>query len=123
MERDPNNADSVPSPASSPQRRQFPRVPGPFEGRRLGALSVPLYIHDLSVGGCLVESFHEQTPGRRIKIEIDLPYAGSIALDAETLYTRPNYGFAVRFVDVTDEKRRRLERVIDRLLTKSPTDA
>ena len=101
-------------------RRRHQRVPGPFEGRRRGALTVSLHIHDLSVGGCLIQCYHEVPPGRRIKIDIELPYAGWITLEAETLYTRPDYGFAVKFVDVSEQTVARLDRVIQRLLAKSP---
>lgn len=117
------SADFVPDVVSPKQRRRAPRVAGPFDGRRLGALSVALHIHDLSVGGCLIESYYEASVGRRIQVEIELPYAGWIRLHAEILYTRPDYGFAVKFVDVPDETLRKLEQVIDRLLTKSPTEA
>jgi PilZ domain-containing protein len=103
-------------------RRLSPRVAGPFDGRRCGALTVPLRIHDLSLGGCLIESHYEATTGRRIKLEIELPYVGWITVFAEILYLRENFGFAVEFVDIDDEVRDRLEGVIDRLLTKSPTD-
>jgi PilZ domain len=120
---DGKDTDFVSNASPSKNRRLAPRVPGPFDGRRLGALSVALRIHDLSVGGCLIESYFEATVGRRIQIEIELPYAGWIRLRAEILYTRPDYGFAVKFVDVPDETRGQLERVIDRLLTQSPTEA
>jgi hypothetical protein len=85
-------------------------------------LSVPLHIHDLSVGGCLIEAHYEVSIGRRIKLQIELPYEGWITVYAETLYLRENYGFAVKFVDMDDEVRGRLERVIDRLLSPSPFD-
>ena len=107
---------------SPKSRRRHARVPGPFEGRRGGLLPVSIRIHDLSVGGCLIESFHEQAVGRRMKIEIELPQEGWVTLQAEALYLRPDYGFAVRFVDVSDETRAKLERVIERRLTTSRDD-
>ncbi len=103
-------------------RRQTPRVPGPFDGRRRGALTVNLRIHDLSAGGCLIESFYEVAAGRHIKLDIELPYVGWVTLDAVTLYTRPDFGFAVKFVDVPPVTHDTLEYVIQRLLTKSPLD-
>ena len=95
---------------------------GPFDGNRGGALPVPIRIHDLSVGGCLVQCFHEEPPGRRVKIDLELPYEGWISLLAEILYTRPDYGYAVKWVDVPAETHAKLERVISRLVTKSPAD-
>jgi PilZ domain-containing protein len=101
---------------SGASRRATRRVPGPFEGRRLGALSVDVHIHDLSTGGCLIQSFHDVPVGRRMTLEIDLPHEGSIQLDAESVNTRADYGFAVKFLDVSDEVRDKIDRAIDRLL-------
>ena len=123
-------ANSPETPAPKPtqseeegrDRRRSPRVAGPFDGRREGPLPVHIRIHDLSVGGCLIQSFHDEPGGRRLKLAIELPYEGWVTLQAETLYARVDYGFAVKWVDVPDETRVKLERVINHLLTKSPTD-
>lgn len=102
-------------------RRKDLRVPGPFEGRWVGALTVPVHIHDLSAGGCLIQAYHEQGPGRRFTLEIDLPYHGWIRVEAESLYTREGYGFAARFVEMSDDVRHHLDEVIWRLLSKDPS--
>jgi hypothetical protein len=107
---------STSSRQSRKSRRTTRRVPGPFVGRRLGALSVDVHIHDLSAGGCLIQSFHDVPVGRRMKLEIDLPHEGRIELDAESVNTRPDYGFAVKFIDVADDVRDKIDRAIDRLL-------
>jgi len=39
-----------------------------------------LKIHDLSVGGALIECFHEEAVGGRITIEIELPTEGWVTL-------------------------------------------
>jgi hypothetical protein len=96
--------------------RKDPRVAGPFEGRRVSALPVPVRIHDLSVGGCLIEAHHEQPPGRRITLEMELPFVGWVTVEAESLYMREGYGFAAKFVDVSDEVRGKLEEAVRRLL-------
>jgi PilZ domain-containing protein len=98
-------------------RRKSRRVPGPFVGRRLGALTVDVHIHDLSAGGCLIESFHEVANGRRMKLEIDLPFEGTVKVHAESVYSRPDYGFAVKFIDMPDETQQKLASVVERLLT------
>jgi hypothetical protein len=96
-------------------RRKSPRVPGPFLGRRRGALTTEIRIHDLSSGGCLIESFHQVSQGRRLQLEIDLPEHGTVTVEAEALYDRADYGFAVKFVDLPDDTRATLERAIARL--------
>jgi hypothetical protein len=97
-------------------RRAELRVAGPFDGRRVGPLPTPLRVHDLSAGGCLIECYYDVAIGRRITLQIDLPGEGWVTLEAETLYLRDNVGFAVRFVDLTDSNRRRIERTSERLL-------
>ena len=103
-------------------RRKDLRVAGPFEGRWVGALTVPVHIHDLSMGGCLIQAYHEQAPGRRFTLEIELPYHGWVTIEAESLYMRDGYGFAAKFVEMSDEARGSLEDVIWRLLSKNPSD-
>ena len=100
--------------------RQHPRVPGPFEGWWITALPVPVHIHDLSVGGCLIQSYHDQPPGRRLTLEIDLPFHGRVTLEAETVTTREGYGFAVRFVNMPSDLRVKLNDVVLRLKVVSP---
>ena len=110
---------SMPETASdsvdSLKLRRAPRVAGPFDGRWVDLLTVPLRIHDLSVGGCLIQAYHEQAPGRRFTLEIELPDEGWIEIEAESLYVREGYGFAVRFVSMTDDTRAALDRVIQQL--------
>jgi hypothetical protein len=96
--------------------RRAPRVAGPFDGRRRGALELPLRIYDLSLGGCLIESYHEVGVGRRFQLEIELPEEGWIPLEAETLYLRDNFGFAVKFVGMDEDARVKLARAVLRLL-------
>ena len=97
-------------------RRAELRVVGPFEGRRVGPLPTPIRIHDLSLGGCLVECYYDVAIGRRINIQIDLPTEGWITLEAEAVYLRENFGFAVRFVNLSEQNRARIERTIERLV-------
>jgi hypothetical protein len=96
-------------------RRRFVRVRGPFDGRRVGLLTVPVTIYDLSVGGCLIQAFHEETVGSRFVLEIELPVEGWLQVQAQTLYLRQGYGFAVHFIEMDEATRERLERAIDRL--------
>jgi hypothetical protein len=101
--------------------RVDPRVAGPFEGRRVDLLSMPIRIHDLSRSGCLIQSYHEQTPGRRFTMDVELPEVGWLRFEAEPVYNRSDYGFAVKFVDVPPETQTKLDQVIDLLLAKDRT--
>ena len=100
------------------ENRLDPRVSGPFEGRRVDLLSTPIRIHDLSRSGCLIQWYHEQTPGRRFTLEIELPEVGWLRFEADPVYNRSDYGFAVKFVDVSPELLAKLDKVIDLLLSR-----
>jgi hypothetical protein len=95
-------------------RRRHLRITGPFDAVRVGFLQTPLQIFDLSLGGCFVNSLHDQQPGVVFTLKIDLPQEGWITLKAETLYRR-DCGYAVRFVEMSDVTKRRLERALDNL--------
>jgi hypothetical protein len=115
-----------PTPATDRQvphtRRQHRRVPGPFTGKRGGFIPVAIHIHDLSTGGCLIQCFHEEALGKRITFHVELPYAGWVTLHAEVRDIRPEYGYAVEFVDMSEETRAILDDVIERVLMRSPSD-
>jgi hypothetical protein len=96
-------------------KRRGPRIVGPFKGRWCGALTVPLVVHDLSVGGCLILSSNISLPGGRMTLEIDLPGGDCVRVQAEPLYVRRNVGFAVKFVDVPDAVDMRLQRLMREL--------
>jgi hypothetical protein len=95
--------------------REAIRVRGPFDGKWVADITLPLRIHDLSMGGCLIEAHRPQSPGRRFTLEIELPREGWISLQAETVYSRDDYGYAVRFVEMSDDVRERLDRALRRL--------
>ena len=96
-------------------RRQHVRVPGPFDGWRISVLPIPVLIYDLSPGGCFVNSLNEQRPGIRVVLEIELPGEGRIKLTGETLYAKPDFGYAVRFIDMPTELAARIEAALRRL--------
>ena len=103
-------------------RRQHDRIAGTFDGRRVGALETPVRIYDLSEGGCSINSTHEPRPGISFHLDIDLPYEGWVRFRAETLYHKPEFGYAVRFVDLTPETSSRLERALRQLRGQAPYD-
>ena len=97
-------------------RRRYVRVPGPFDGWRVGLVNTPVRIYDLSDGGCFVETSEEAPPpGRHIVLKIALPDESGIHFKGETVYVRDRVGFAVSFVDVPAESSDRLQRSLLRL--------
>jgi hypothetical protein len=75
----------------------------------------------LSRSGCLIQWYHEQTPGRRFTMEVELPDVGWLRFEAEPVYNRADYGFAVKFVDVQPDTMAKLYQAIDLLLAKGPS--
>jgi hypothetical protein len=96
-------------------RRRHKRIDGPFDGLRVGALETPVQLYDLSRGGCFINSMHQQQPGIKLLLKIDLPNEGWITVNAETLYRRGEFGFAVRFIDMSADASTRLERALHAL--------
>jgi hypothetical protein len=96
-------------------RRAHHRVAGPFDGRRVGALETPIQLFDLSLGGCFINSLHEQKLGIMLVLKIELPGEGWITLKAKTLYRRGEFGFAVKFIEMSEDASLRLERALDAL--------
>jgi PilZ domain len=81
---------------------------------------------DASEGGCFINSLHPlPSPGRPLVLKIDVPDEGWICLKAQVVYTKPEFGFAVSFVDVPADPAARLRRGLLRLrgvLPESQTD-
>jgi hypothetical protein len=115
-------AAATPEPAGA-CRRQHKRVDGPFDGFRIGALETPIQLYDLSRGGCFINSMHQQQPGVVLLLKIELPYEGWISVKAESLPGRGEFGFAVRFVEISDDAAVRLERAVAKLAERVPYDA
>jgi hypothetical protein len=101
-----------PKPEPAESRRVHTRVHGPFDGIRIGALETPVQLYDLSRGGCFINSMHQQQPGVKLVLKIDLPHERWITVNAETLPRSSEFGYAVRFVTMNAESIERLERFL-----------
>jgi hypothetical protein len=104
-----SNIDDAGDPSD---RRQHLRVYGPFDGLRLGAIETPVTIRDLSEGGCFVDSLIDTQPGRRLSIGLLVPGEDWITTTGEVVRGQPDFGFAVRFVDMPEDVRKRVARVV-----------
>jgi hypothetical protein len=115
--------DSTPAPEPVDSRRKYKRVHGPFDGLRIGLLETPVQLYDLSRGGCFINSMHQQQPGVKVLLKIDLPYEGWITVRAETLDRRSEFGFAVRFTEIGAEFAAALERALVAMEHRAHEDA
>lgn len=82
----------------------------------MSTVTIPVLIHNLSVGGCFVEALHDQLPGRRLTLQIEVPFAGRLQLEAETIYSKPDFGYGAQFVDVSSETHERLSLALQSLV-------
>ena len=80
-------------------------------------------IHDLSLGGCLIEASLAIEVGRRLTLRFDLPGEDWLSLHGEAVRVSDRTKFAIKFIDMDATKESRLQRVIDRLSVASPSPA
>jgi hypothetical protein len=69
-------------------------------------------ISDLSTTGAFVDSMVEVPAGSRMSMKFTLPDGTIVAVTAEVVYSMPHFGMGVRFLDLIDEQRRAIERVV-----------
>jgi len=69
-----------------------------------------------SESGRLLRQLPQRTKaGIRVVLDIELPGEGRSKLTGETLYGKPDFGYAVRFVDVPTELADRIDAALRRL--------
>jgi hypothetical protein len=97
---------------ASDERRRHVRVDGPFNGYRRGLLDMPIVIHNLSQGGCFVDSRLDVDPGHSLVLGLRTVDGELIDVAGEVVHNQPGIGFAVRFCDISDTVRDELARVV-----------
>ena len=76
---------------------------------------VPARVTDLSEGGCYIDTLGEAYIGEILNIKLPLPAGDWLELTGEVAHRSPPMGFGVRFVNMSEQQRERL----DSLLAKS----
>ena len=80
------------------QRRKFPRLEIPFDGRWDGAAGSRLVrIVSLSLGGCFIDGLGAPRVGEQLNVTISFPEAAPLALSGTVAYLAEPQGFAVQF--------------------------
>ncbi|MGH9967774.1 MAG: PilZ domain-containing protein [Pyrinomonadaceae bacterium] len=67
---------------------------------------------DLNLGGCFVDTIAQVEIGEIVQFKLRLPSEEWIEVQGEVVYSYPNTGFGVRFTNMTDSDRKRLEWLI-----------
>ena len=94
-------------------RRRDPRIP-----RSLGAVwegasgKHEARASDISLGGCFIDTIGRVAIGETIRFKLQISDTETIDLDGEVVTELPRFGFGIRYLDLSDENRRRLETII-----------
>lgn len=105
--------------ASVPQRRylrfslDLPAFYVDEKGRRSETT-----IHQISLGGCLVDWSDEIFVGDEFRLEIPLPKGNFLPLVARALYKFPGKGIGAKFLDITEFEQKLIAKIIAEKLEK-----
>ncbi len=84
------------------ERRQHPRLRGPFEGHwHGGAEAREVRISDVSLGGCFVETMVQPTKGEETSVTIAFGPGQSMDITGHVVSAEPGFGFAMKFDELT----------------------
>jgi PilZ domain len=98
------------------EHRRHPRIARPLEASWLAASGeITSRVSDISLGGCFFQSLVMPSAGDHTMISVRFTEAESMSFQSEVVYAERGIGFAVRFIDLSDEDRTRLQRIIEEL--------
>ena len=72
-------------------------------------------VADLSEGGCYIDSIADVTEGEILRLKIKMPSGDWLDLVGVVAHAFPRLGFGLRFINLDDEKRSKLESVLAHL--------
>ena len=95
------------------KERGAQRIPFACELECTGAGEDPLNprISDLSATGAFIDSMNAIPAGTRMTLRFVLP-TGPVTVVAEVVHAMPHFGMGVRFLNLTDDQRRGIERLV-----------
>ena len=65
---------------------------------------------DINVGGCFIDTVADEVAiGESVQVKLGLPNGEWIVVQGEVVYRLPHTGFGVRFTNISDEDRKRIE--------------
>jgi hypothetical protein len=72
----------------------------------------PARVSNLSEGGCYLDTVGEVRRGEIVGFRVLLPDGDFLYVEGEVRHYTPGVGFGVQFLDLNDEQRRNLKRLI-----------
>ena len=95
------------------ERRQNKRVPLLIEVMwEANAGNYEARTSDLSTGGCFVDTIGKVSNGEEIKFKLQLPEGEWMELQGRVTYAYPNVGFGLRFINLSDANKQRLDKLV-----------
>ena len=95
------------------ERRKLQRVPTLIDVVWEGAAGkYEARTGDISAGGCFLDTIGQVSVGETVNFKLRLPSGEWIALEGKVTYAYPNMGFGVRFTNMSEADRKRLEWLI-----------
>jgi hypothetical protein len=64
------------------------------------------------MGGCFVDTFGSVAQGEKLRFKLRMPDEDWIEVEGVVTYSYPNVGFGVKFTEVSDEDREKLEELV-----------
>ncbi len=94
-------------------RRAHPRIPAPLRASwNRGSVHRVVRTVNLSLGGCFIESYDREPPSGRLRLQLQLPHNELLWVSGVVAHVQPDRGFGVRFVDLSEEHERTLQRAL-----------
>jgi c-di-GMP-binding flagellar brake protein YcgR len=98
------------------RRRAHRRIPAPLHASwNRGSEHRLARTVNLSLGGCFMESHEREPPAGRLRLQLHLPHNDLLWVSGEVAHFQPDRGFGVRFLDLTEEHERTLQRALSAL--------
>jgi hypothetical protein len=98
----------------SEERREHPRLAHPIDGSWKGASGATrCRISDISPKGCFIQSLAAPVVGGLTTVTIEFDPDRPVVVTGKVAYTESGMGFAVEFVDVTDETTKAIDELMD----------
>lgn len=79
----------------------------------------PILLHQISIGGCLLEWDDSILTGEVFRLEIQLPNRNWLPLTCKVLYKFEDNGIGAKFLDISQFEQELVSRVISNSLTQS----
>ena len=95
------------------EKRRYGRLPLVIETSWEGSgIKASARTTDISATGCFVDTLGPAEVGDTVNLKLTLRNGEHVMVEGEVMYQMPRVGFGVRFTNITDSDRLRLESIL-----------